>query len=144
MSVTMLPGSLTIAARLQSIEDAATGDQQLVVAIGGAAPPPGGGPPVAITVTLEPSTTAALTAVNVLSASTTLIAAGTTVRKGVTFYNNSSETIYLTLGATSSLTLFTSAIIPGAYYETPFTYIGAVSAIAVTGPAEVFVTELTA
>lgn len=141
MSVTMLPGSLTIAARLQSIEDAATGEQQLVVAIGGGAPPPGGGPPVPIVVVLEQAVNSSITAVNVLSSSTSLYTTTAGV-KGVTVYNNSGESVYLTLGATASLTLFTVRLIAGAYYETPFNYNGPLSAIAATGPAEVFVTTI--
>jgi hypothetical protein len=62
--------------------------------------------------------------------SSSQILADNASRKGATVYNTSAAaSIFLTLGATSSLTVFTVKLVPGAYYETPFGYTGAISAI---------------
>lgn len=84
----------------------------------------------------------AITTVNVQLTSTALLAANT-ARKGATVQNTDDvDPVYVTLGSTSSLTAHTVKLVPGAYYELPYGYTGAVSAIAsVITP--VSITELT-
>lgn len=76
-----------------------------------------------------PASTGTPAAANVGTSSSQILAASAS-RKGATVYNTSAAAnIFLTLGATSSLTVFTVKLVPGAYYETPYGYTGAISAI---------------
>lgn len=56
--------------------------------------------------------------------STTILAANAS-RKGASVYNDSTEALYLLVGAgTASPTVFTALVSPGGYYEVPFGYTG--------------------
>ncbi len=71
---------------------------------------------------------------NVISSFTStvdaVLLAGNAARKGATVYNQGGGTLYLSLGTTAaSLTSYTVQIVPGAYYEVPFKYTGAIHGI---------------
>lgn len=88
--------------------------------------------------------TGATTSVGAATSATSLKAANAN-RLGLTVYNDSTATLYLLLGAgTVSSTVHTVQLAPGAYYETPFRFTGAVTGIwsAVNGNARI--TEITA
>ena len=76
--------------------------------------------------------------------SATLLAASTT-RRGATIYNNSTSIVYIRLSSTAaSTTTFTAKLMPDEYYEVPFNYNGAITAILNTGTTTaVQVTEIT-
>lgn len=83
----------------------------------------------ALTVSDAHSTTTSTYEANVNGTSGQLVGE-TPGRKGLTIYNSSATAnIFLTLGPTSSLTAFTVKLVPGAYYEAPYDYMGPVSAI---------------
>jgi hypothetical protein len=73
--------------------------------------------------------------------SDTLLLAASTTRLGATFYNDSTASLYLSLGTNAaSTTAFTARIAAnGGYYETPFGYAGQVRGIwsAVNGAVRV-------
>jgi hypothetical protein len=52
--------------------------------------------------------------------------------------------MYLKLGATASATSFTTKMNPGAYYEVPFGYTGAIDGIWDTATGNARITELAA
>ena len=89
------------------------------------------------------ATTSAVTSV-ASSASTVSLLALNASRKGATFFNDSSTTLYLKLGATASLTSFTVQIPGGGYYELPFgkIYTGAIDGIWSAANGNVRITEL--
>ena len=86
--------------------------------------------PVSGSLTIDKSTTGTMTAVNAATTSTALLAANAN-RLSATFYNNSSNTLYLGLSSTAVTTsLFTIRILPNSYYELPsVTYTGAINGI---------------
>lgn len=63
------------------------------------------------------------------SATSVSLLAANTARVGATVYNDSTEALYLKLGATASLTDFTVKLVAGAYYEAPYGYVGAIDGI---------------
>jgi hypothetical protein len=75
-----------------------------------------------------------------------VVLAANALRLGATLFNNSDGNMFLLLGSTATLALFTVRMVPNAYYEVPFNYRGAITAIwavaTTTGNAQV--TELTA
>ncbi len=78
------------------------------------------------------------------SASNVTLLASNANRLGATVFNDSSEALYLKLGATASTTSFTCKIPAGGYYEVPFNYTGIIDGIwnaDSTGAARI--TELT-
>lgn len=90
-----------------------------------------------------PSTTGTSTNVADSNANQTLLAANV-ARLGATIYNDSTEILYLKLGATASLTSFTARLIPNAYYEIPFRYTGIIDGIwANNSTGNARITELT-
>jgi len=62
------------------------------------------------------------------AASVTLLAANLN-RRGAAIYNDSSAILYLKCGAAASLTSFTVMMVPNAYFELPFGYVGIVDGI---------------
>jgi hypothetical protein len=86
----------------------------------------------------------AVTSVSDTASSTTLLAANAN-RLGAAVYNDSTVDLYLKLGTTASLTSFTVKMIPGAYYEVPFSFTGEISGIwASDASGAARVTELSA
>lgn len=66
------------------------------------------------------------TAVAAATASTTLLAANQN-RKGATFWNNSTATLYLEIGAGASSNAFAARLEAQGYYELPYGYTGVIS-----------------
>jgi hypothetical protein len=96
----------------------------------------------AIPVTTDTSTTSAITSVAASITTVTLLALNT-LRKGATFYNDSSSFLYLKLGATASTTSFTVKIAPSGYYEVPSSYTGVIDGIWVSAVGSARITQLT-
>lgn len=98
-----------------------------------------------LTTTAPSHTTATLTNVSASIASVTVLAAGTG-RRGAMFYNDSTASLMLKLGATASATSFTVKIAGGGYYELPAAgviYRGVIDGIWDAATGAVRVTELT-
>lgn len=74
------------------------------------------------------SGSSALTSVADNAASVTLLAANVN-RRGASIYNDSGAVLYLKCGAAASLTSFTVRLVPNAYFEMPFGYIGVIDGI---------------
>lgn len=70
----------------------------------------------------------AVTSVADNAASVTLLAANV-ARRGASVYNDSGAVLYLKCGAAASLTSFTVLLVPNAYFEVPFGYIGVIDGI---------------
>jgi hypothetical protein len=77
---------------------------------------------------------ASVTNVNLLSINTN--------RRGATFYNESTSTLYLLLGTTASVTKYTVQIITNAYYEVPYGYTGNIDGIWTNTVGSVRITEI--
>lgn len=88
--------------------------------------------------------TATLTSV-ASSATTVVLLASNTGRKGAYFYNDSTAILYLAFAATSSTTAYTLQIPSNGFYEMPPTpvYTGTISGIWSTANGNVRITELT-
>lgn len=84
--------------------------------------------PSSVTITPSTSGTATPTSVAASITSVSLLAANS-ARKGTTIWNNSTANLYVELGAAASASAFTARVSAGGYYEVPFTYTGAISAI---------------
>ena len=103
----------------------------------------GGTPiPVSGTLTVDTSTTGTLTQVAAAASSTTLLASNAN-RISATFYNNSTNILFLALNATAATTAFSIRVLPNSYYDLPVTYRGAVSGIWNGTNGNCQVTELT-
>ena len=88
---------------------------------------------------------ASVTSVNDTASSTQLLAANAQ-RLGGTFFNDSTEVLYLKLGTTATTSSFTVKIAAGGYYElpTPVIYVGKIDGIwANDASGKVLITELT-
>lgn len=72
--------------------------------------------------------TSTVTSVNDSAANQTLLAANTS-RVGATIQNDSSEILYVKLGATATATDYTVKMVAGAYYEVPYGYTGQIDGI---------------
>lgn len=88
---------------------------------------------------VSPKTTTGTTVEVTTTSTSKIILADNQNRKGATI-TAKTGTILLTLGTTSSATLYSVRLIPNSYFEVPFGYLGAISAI---GAGTVSVTELT-
>ena len=65
-------------------------------------------------------------------------------RKGATFYNDSTATLYLKLGTTASTSSYTVQLTPQSYYELPYpVYTGRIDGIWSSATGSALVTELT-
>lgn len=77
------------------------------------------------------------------SATTVTLLASNTSRKSATFYNDSTATLYLKLGATASTTSYTVQLTPNSYYELSVGYTGIIDGIWSSATGNVRITELT-
>jgi hypothetical protein len=76
--------------------------------------------PVSNTLRTEEATTAIAVTANVASSATNVtLLASNEPRLGAAFYNDSTASLYLKLGATASTSSFTVLILAGGYYELP-------------------------
>lgn len=91
---------------------------------------------------VQSATTGTLTQVN-SSASSVTVLASNVARKGATFYNNSTQILYLAFGSTSSTTAFTVPLASGTFFEMPSGYNGVVSGIWASANGNCIVTEIT-
>ena len=84
------------------------------------------------------------TASNIASSATnvTLLASNAS-RRGATIYNESTQVLYLKLGATASATSYTVQVGASAYYEVPFNYTGIIDGIWASANGNARITELT-
>lgn len=88
------------------------------------------------------SATATVTSVADSASNVTLLAANV-ARVGATFFNDSTELLYLKLGSTATTSSFTVKVNPQGYYELPSGYAGIVDGIwAADGSGAARVTEL--
>ena len=89
-----------------------------------------------------PATDATRTAVASAESDTHLVAA-TSVRRGLTVFNDSSAILYLCLGtATASTTDYTVQVPAGGYYEAPDRFTGEVRGIWASADGFAYITEL--
>jgi hypothetical protein len=78
------------------------------------------------------------------SASSVQLLASTATRKMATFFNESTQTLYLKCGTTASVTSYTVQIPPGGYYELPRpAYTGRIDGIWASAAGNVRITEFT-
>ena len=77
------------------------------------------------------------------SASNVTVLAANTARLGATIVNDSTQAVYLKMGATASATSYTVKIASGGYYEVPFGFTGIIDGIWVAANGNARVTELT-
>lgn len=78
------------------------------------------------------------------SASAVTILAANTARYGATIVNDSSAILYLILSNTTpTSSVYTVKMLPDAYYEVPFGYIGIIKGIWASATGNARVTELT-
>jgi hypothetical protein len=75
--------------------------------------------------------------------SVTLLAASST-RLGATIYNDSTQILYLKLGATASTSSYTIQIAANGYYEVPFYYTGVIDGIWASANGNARITSLAA
>lgn len=88
------------------------------------------------------SDTSAVTSVSGSASSVTVLASNAD-RLGGVFYNDSSASAYLKLGATASTSSFTIKMATGDYFEIPYGYTGRVDCIWDSATGNMRVTELT-
>lgn len=96
----------------------------------------------AIPVTVNVSTTAALSSVSNAITSNVILAANSS-RKGFIVYNDSLAIVFLAFASTASTTAFSTKIQPGAEYEPGEDYTGVISGIASAALGACRVTEFT-
>jgi hypothetical protein len=97
----------------------------------------------AVPAQLEKAATATLSNVASSATNVTLLASNS-ARKGAAIYNDSTQNLYLKLGATASTSSFTVLLVAGAYYELPTTsvYTGIIDGIWASANGSARVTEL--
>lgn len=79
------------------------------------------------------------------SATPVTLAAASSARLGLTVYNDSTQVLYLLLGAgTASATVYTVQLMPGAYYEMPFRFTGIVTGLWASANGFARITAITA
>lgn len=65
-----------------------------------------------------------------LGTTVSTVLAANSARKGATVYNSSTlANAFLSLGGSATLSSFTVKLVPGAYYELPYAFVGSVTAI---------------
>jgi hypothetical protein len=89
-----------------------------------------------------PTATTAVTQV-ASSASNVTLKAANVDRYGLTVHNDSTQVLYLKLGATASSTSYTVRMIAQSYYEVPYGYTGRVDGIWASANGNAYVTEVT-
>lgn len=91
----------------------------------------------------QASSTATITSVSSSATSVTFLSANAN-RKQATFYNDSTQILYLKLGTTASTSSYTIQLNAGDYYELPWPiYTGRIDGIWVSANGAVRITELT-
>lgn len=88
------------------------------------------------------SSTAARTSPTVTNVVSTVLASNA-ARKGAAFFHDGTGNVFLALGAGATTTDFTARLQANDYYEVPFGYTGAITAIRSSGTSSLRVTELT-
>jgi hypothetical protein len=79
------------------------------------------------------------------SATTVTILAANTARRGATVYNDSTQVLYLLLGAgTASASVYTVQLAANAYNEVPFGFTGALTGLWASANGNARVTQITA
>jgi peptidoglycan DL-endopeptidase CwlO len=97
--------------------------------------------PVSGTFTTDKSSTSSLTSVAGATSSTQLLAANSS-RISATFWNDSTSIAYIALSTSASATAYTIKMFPGAYWELPVCWTGAVFAIWVSANGNMRISEL--
>lgn len=97
----------------------------------------------AVTATPVVAATSAVTQVASSATSATVLAANAN-RFGASFYNDSTQTLYLKFGTTASATSYTVKMPPDSYFEVPSRYTGRIDGIWASANGFAYVTELTA
>lgn len=100
---------------------------------------------IAATVATKETVSASSSVTSVASsASSVSLLASNANRLGATFYNDSTQILYLKLGATASATSYTVQLAAGSYYElpTPHLYTGAIDGIWASANGNARITEL--
>lgn len=101
------------------------------------------GAAVALASTTAPATGATTSVAS--SATTVTILAANTARRGATVYNDSTQVLYLLLGAgTASSSVYTVQLAAGAYYEVPFGFTGVLTGLWASANGNARVTQITA
>jgi hypothetical protein len=78
------------------------------------------------------------------SASNVTLLTSNSNRLGATIWNESTtETLYLKLGTTASLTSYSAQLFPSGYYEVPYGYTGRIDGIWTSASGNARITELT-
>lgn len=98
--------------------------------------------PASATINIPTSSAASATTVASATTSTSLIGANVN-RKGLTIYNSSTANLFIDFAGTVSTAVFAVRIDPNGYYELPFNYTGAISAIWSAANGSALVRELT-
>ncbi len=88
------------------------------------------------------ATTATITTVPAATVDTTLLNANTS-RQGASIYNESTATLFLTMGTGASQSKYTVQVGPTGIYEVPFNYTGQINGIWTASVGQVRVTEYT-
>jgi hypothetical protein len=118
-------------AQVLTLEDATTRGQRAAVDANGA-------------LSTKEKRAATPTVGNVASSATTgTLLASNAARLGAAVYNDSTQILYLKLGATASATSHTVQLVAGAYYEVPFGYTGVIDGIWASANGAARVTEVT-
>ncbi len=92
-------------------------------------------------VVVNKSGTSAVTQVTSANTTGTLLASNS-ARVGATIQNDSTQVLYLKLGATASTTSYTCKMASGSYYEVPFGYTGIIDGIWASANGFAYVTEM--
>lgn len=96
------------------------------------------------TVTAVPAGNASSSVTQVASSATNVtLKASNASRKGLSIQNDSTQTLFVKLGATASATSYTVKVTAGSYYEVPFNYTGIVDGIWASANGNAYVTEVT-
>lgn len=98
--------------------------------------------PTNATVIGSVASTNATTSISASASNQTLLAANSN-RIGATVYNDSSEILYLKLGAVASITSYTVQMDSKTYYETPYGYTGQIDGLWISANGSARVGELT-
>ncbi len=98
--------------------------------------------PIPVTPSSGSATTGTTTHPSLTGSNQTLLAANTS-RKGATVQNDSSNTLYVKMGATATTSSFTVRLDPYDYWEVPGGYTGIIDAISSAASGNAAVTELT-
>lgn len=90
----------------------------------------------------RPAAISATTSVASSGSTGTLLAANSR-RIGATIYNDSTQILYVKLGATASTSSYTLQMAANSYYEVPFWYVGIIDGIWASANGNARITEVT-